>query len=186
MASELPPGPSVRTVAAREAARTYREAGAGRMKLGARGPAVVAISMPLPWMAEGFLRAAHRVEEVDVPGDVETKDACMPLFEAFSWLHAIKEIYAPTSLDRNSDVRALRFIRNRQHHHSALPFDAARVSISGCGTGPGRSRNRDARTIPRPRRGKPRISGISIERASVSSRSSLLTSPSGESFCASQ
>jgi hypothetical protein len=94
------------------------------MKLGAREPTVVALAMPLPWMAEGFLRAVRRFEEDDVPGPVETKDACIPLFEALSWLYAINETHAPVTLDEKNDddVRALRFIRNRQHHRAAAPI----------------------------------------------------------------
>ena len=124
MPSDLPRGPAVHTVATGEAARSYRKAGAGVMKLGARGPAIVALSMPLPWMAEGFLRTVQRFEEVDVPGPVETRDACIPLFEALSWLVAINETHEPPALDEknNQDVRALRFIRNRQQHHNAAPI----------------------------------------------------------------
>jgi hypothetical protein len=100
----------------------------GQMKLGAREPTVVALAMPLPWMAEGFLRAVGRFEEADVPGAVETKDACIPLFEALSWLRAINETHAPATLDEenDNDVRALRFVRNRQHHHKAAPIRRAR------------------------------------------------------------
>jgi hypothetical protein len=122
MASDLPRRPAVYTFAAGEAARISRKAGAGVMKPGARGPAIVALAMPLPWMAEGFLRAVLHFEDADLLGVVETKDGCIPLFEALSWLHAIIGIYAPPIIEDNSDVRALRFIRNRQHHHKAAPI----------------------------------------------------------------
>ena len=125
MAHDPERGPAVHTFAAREAARRiYEKAGTGVMKLGARAPAVVALSMPLDWMAEGFLRAVGRFEAADVPAPVETKDACTPLFEALSWLRAIETTHKPPALKTGNqgDLRALRFIRNRQHHHKAAPI----------------------------------------------------------------
>jgi hypothetical protein len=124
VASDPPPRPiAIYTLAAREAARLRsRAAAAVSMRLGARAPMMVALAMPLPWMAEGFLRAVRRFDEADVPGAVEAKDACIPLFEALSWLDAINETHEPPALKGNSDVRALRFIRNRQHHHKAAPI----------------------------------------------------------------
>lgn len=91
------------------------------MKLGARGPAVVSLAMPLPWMADGFVLSVRRVEAADVPASADAKDACIPLFEALSWLDAINETHKPPSLIGDQDVRALRFVRNRQHHHKAAP-----------------------------------------------------------------
>jgi hypothetical protein len=135
----------VYTFAAREAARmVHQRAGSGAMKLGASSPVVVALSMPLDWMAEGFLHAVRRFEEADLPGTVETKDACIPLFDALSWLWAIDETHAPATLAGNSDVRALRFVRNRQHHHKAAPIRRGQDVDQWIWHGAG--------TIPQPRR----------------------------------
>ena len=123
MPSDLPRGPAVHTVATGEAARSYRKAGAGVMKLGARGPAIVALSMPLPWMAEGSCgRSSASKKSMSLARS--RRDACIPLFEALSWLVAINETHEPPALDEknNQDVRALRFIRNRQQHHKAAPI----------------------------------------------------------------
>lgn len=114
-------GVAVYTFAAREAARIYRKAGAGVATFSGGGAVSIALSMPLPWMVEGFVRAVRRFERADSHECVDPKDACIPLFEALSWLYAINETHKPACLVGNSDVRALRFVRNRQHHHNAAP-----------------------------------------------------------------
>jgi hypothetical protein len=137
-------GVAVYTFAAREASRIYHKAGAGVAKFSGGGAVSVALSMPLPWMVEGFALAVARFEEADGPESVDAKDACIPLFEALSWLNAIKKTYKPASLIGNSDVRALRFVRNRQHHHKAAPVRR--------GEGVDQWIWHRAETIPEPRR----------------------------------
>jgi hypothetical protein len=131
---------AVYTFAANEAARIYRKAGTGVSGLTARGTGSIAISMPLPWMVDGFALAVRRYAEADAPESVDAKEACIPLFEALSWLNAINETFAPASLKGNRDVRAS--VRSQS---SAPPQSCPGAERRGCrpmGLAPGRDVSR--------------------------------------------
>jgi hypothetical protein len=91
-------------------------------------------------MVDGFALAVRRYAEADAPESVDAKEACIPLFEALSWLNAINETFAPASLKGNRDVRAS--VRSQS---SAPPQSCPGAERRGCrpmGLAPGRDVSR--------------------------------------------
>jgi hypothetical protein len=77
-------------------------------------PPKISVTMPLAKMVRGYVLAHRRLEEV------VGAYASIPLFEIGHWLVSIsdrKDIVE--EFRKDADVRALRFLRNRIHHHYA-------------------------------------------------------------------
>jgi hypothetical protein len=77
-------------------------------------PGKISVTMPLAKMVRGYVLAHRRLEEV------AGAYASIPLFEIGHWLVSMsdrKDI--AEGFREDPDVRALRFLRNRIHHHYA-------------------------------------------------------------------
>jgi hypothetical protein len=91
------------------------------------GSVGISMSLPLDWMARGFIAAVERSERAaKAPGKKIARDLAIALFEAGNWIDSM----ASRCSDLAGDVRAqgFRFVRNQTHHQyaAAVEFDESR------------------------------------------------------------
>ncbi len=78
---------------------------------------------PLEWLVEGYNEASERFGGAASDSDPSGKDKFKSLFEALNWAVSIDDYLKAKKIERPDAFVALRFVRNRVHHHWAAALE---------------------------------------------------------------
>src|SRR4051794_24085654 len=79
----------------------------------------VSVTAPLDWLVRGLAQAVDRFRENASRSLSSGEDVAIPLFEALHWSQALREQLGKSGQASDPSLDALRFVRNRTHHHAA-------------------------------------------------------------------
>ena len=96
----------------------------------------VFVSAQRDWLIEGYRQALERFTAAADTEGAPTEATFCPLFEALNWAVSIQDYEKAKGRPlKQPVVRALRFVRNRVHHHWAAALDLRKFEVSS-GAGP--------------------------------------------------